>query len=57
MCRLSLSDRDPERHAVAMRERERRDFHHELTALRFRVLGEVGQWCGRRGYVPELPAD
>jgi hypothetical protein len=41
-----------ERHAAAMKERERRDFHHEFTTLRFRVLAERGEWEGRRGIVP-----
>lgn len=30
------------RHAAAMVERERRDFHHEFTTLRFRPLSEHG---------------
>ena len=32
----------------AMVERERRDFHHEFTTLRFRPLSEHGTWEGRR---------
>ena len=36
------------RHARAMVERERRDFHHEFTTLRFRPLSEHGTWEGRR---------
>lgn len=40
------------RHARAMIERSRRDFHHEFTTLRFRVLSEHGEWQGRRGIVP-----
>lgn len=36
------------RHARAMVERERRDFHHEFTTLRFRPLSEHGTWDGRR---------
>jgi hypothetical protein len=39
-----------ERHATAMVERERQDFHH--TTLRFRALSEHGEWEGRRGIVP-----
>ncbi|KUG57455.1 hypothetical protein AVL62_13610 [Serinicoccus chungangensis] len=35
------------RHARAMRERERRDFHREFTTLRFRPLSEHGMWDGR----------
>jgi hypothetical protein len=41
-----------ERHATAMQERERRDFHHEFTTLRFRALTEHGAWEGRRNIVP-----
>ena len=43
---------DAERHANAMVERERRDFHHEFTTLRFRPLAEFGRWEGRTGIVP-----
>lgn len=43
---------EPERHAVAMVERRRKDFHHEFTTLRFRSLGEYGEWEGRRDIVP-----
>jgi hypothetical protein len=42
----------PRRHADAMAERDRRDFHHEFTTLRFRPLSEHGTWEGRTGYVP-----
>ncbi|WP_238335658.1 hypothetical protein [Serinicoccus kebangsaanensis] len=38
----------PRRHADAMVERERRDFHHEFTTLRFRPVSEHGTWEGRR---------
>ena len=31
-----------ERHVTAMAERERRDFHHEFTTLRFRTVSEHG---------------
>jgi len=37
----------PERHAVAMAERERKDFHFEFTTLRFRPISEHGNWEGR----------
>lgn len=43
---------DPMRHAAAMEERERKDFHFEFTTLRFRCLGEHGSWQGRTGIVP-----
>lgn len=42
----------PTRHVDAMAERERRDFHHEFTTLRFRPLSEHGAWQGRGDYVP-----
>jgi hypothetical protein len=40
------------RHATAMAERSRKDFHHEFTTLRFRALSEHGSWQGRRDIVP-----
>lgn len=40
------------RHTEAMTERERRDFHHEFTTLRFRPLSEHGSWEGRERYIP-----
>lgn len=43
---------DADRHASAMVERRRKDFHREFTTLRFRSLGESGQWDGRRDIVP-----
>ena len=43
---------DPTRHVAAMRERERRDFHHECATFRFRPLSEHGAWEGRTGIVP-----
>jgi hypothetical protein len=42
-----------ERHAAAMQERERRDFHYEFTTLRFRALAEQGVWDGRQNIVPK----
>ncbi|MGJ9412825.1 hypothetical protein ACHAAC_08950 [Aeromicrobium sp. CF4.19] len=42
----------PRRHADAMAERDRRDFHHEFTTLRFRPVAEHGSWEGRTGIVP-----
>lgn len=44
----------PGRHAVAMQERERADFHFEFTTLRFQALSEHGSWRGRCGWVPGL---
>jgi hypothetical protein len=42
----------PKRHAAAMAERDRKDFHHEFTTLRFRPLAEYGEWEGRTRIVP-----
>lgn len=41
-----------QRHAAAMVERERKDFHSEFTTLRFRALSEHGSWQGRSDIVP-----
>lgn len=46
----------PQRHAIAMRERRRKDFHVEFTTLRFSCLGEYGAWEGRTGIVPRRAA-
>jgi hypothetical protein len=43
---------DPQRHAAAMVERRRRDFHHEFATYRFRPLSEHGSWAGRTEIVP-----
>jgi hypothetical protein len=37
---------NPQRHASAMAERKRKDFHYEFTTLRFRALSEHGEWQG-----------
>lgn len=42
----------PKRHAVAMAERQRKDFHFQFTTLRFRPLAEYGNWEGRTNIVP-----
>lgn len=42
----------PERHAAAMAERRRKDFHHEFTTLRFRPVAEYGSWGGRTNIIP-----
>ena len=42
----------PERHAAAMAERQRKDFHLEFTTLRFRPIAEHGSWEGRTHIVP-----
>lgn len=40
------------RHADAMVERRRRDFHHEFATYRFRPVSEHGSWQGRTGIIP-----
>ena len=42
-----------DRHAKAMAERDRKDFHHKFTTLRFRALSEHGEWSGRRDIIPK----
>ncbi|MEN9361681.1 MAG: hypothetical protein RL095_3216 [Verrucomicrobiota bacterium] len=41
----------PHLHAAAMRERERQDFHHQFTTLRFQPLEEQGSWHGRSTFL------
>ena len=41
-----------DRHAKAMRERDRKDFHHKFTTLRFRAINERGEWLGQSSIVP-----
>jgi hypothetical protein len=45
-----------ERHAAAMVERKREDFHYEFTTLRFRARSEHGEWQGRSDIVPNSNA-
>ncbi|MEM7152517.1 MAG: hypothetical protein AAF799_06735 [Myxococcota bacterium] len=45
----------PKRHAAAMAERSRKDFHLEFTTLRYACISEHGQWQGRTGIVPPQP--
>ncbi len=52
MVRGHSSVPDPKRHAAAMAEGERKDFHYEFTTLRFKPLAEFGEWEGRTGFVP-----
>jgi hypothetical protein len=42
-----------DRHARAMVERNRKDFHYQFTTLRFRAISEHGEWEGRRDIVPK----
>jgi heme-degrading monooxygenase HmoA len=44
----------PKRHAQAMKERERKDFHFQFTTLRFRPIAEYGSWEGRSNIIPNL---
>lgn len=44
----------PERHADAMKERDRKDFHFEFTTLRFKPISEFGEWNGQRNIIPNL---
>jgi hypothetical protein len=43
---------EPGRHIHAMKERERRDFHHEFTTLRFKPIAEYGSWEGQSTLLP-----
>lgn len=43
-----------DRHARAMAERERKDFHYKFITLRFRAISEHGQWSGRSSYLPKV---
>lgn len=42
--------RDGESHKLAMKERVRKDFHHEFTTMRFTPFKEVGVWNGKSNY-------
>jgi hypothetical protein len=42
----------PDRHAAAMVERRRKDFHVEFTTLRYACINEYGEWDGRKAIVP-----
>ncbi len=53
MVRGSDSVPGAQRHALAMVERSRKDFHYEFTTLRFRALSEHGSWRGRSEIVPK----
>lgn len=44
----------PKRHAQAMKERNRKDFHYEFTTLRFKPISEFGEWKGRSEIIPNL---
>jgi hypothetical protein len=42
----------PERHAAAMAERQRKDFHFEFATYRFKPIAEYGIWEGRSNILP-----
>ncbi|WP_428307822.1 hypothetical protein [Lacipirellula sp.] len=42
-----------DRHAEAMVERNRKDFHFQFTTLRFRAISEHGEWAGRGDIIPQ----
>jgi hypothetical protein len=44
----------PKRHANAMKERERKNFHFEFTTLRFKPIAEFGTWKGQTNFIPIL---
>ncbi|MDH7448474.1 hypothetical protein [Aquimarina sp. 2201CG14-23] len=44
----------PKRHSDAMKERERKNFHFEFTTLRFKPLGESGEWKGQSNFIPSV---
>ena len=45
-------DHASQKHAQAMQERNRKDFHHEFITMRFRPLSEHGAWEGRAQLLP-----
>jgi hypothetical protein len=52
MVRGHSSVPQPDRHAAAMGERQRKDFHFEFTTLRFKPIAEYGNWEGRTTILP-----
>lgn len=45
------SHNDGESHKQAMQERNRKDFHHEFTTMRFVPIKEIGTWNGKSNYL------
>ena len=45
-------DEATQKHAKAMEEGNRKDFHHEFITMRFRPLSEHGIWAGRKQLLP-----
>ncbi len=54
MVRGNSSVPHPKRHADAMKERDRKDFHFEFTTLRFKPISESGEWNGQTNIIPDL---
>ena len=50
MVRGRRAELDGTDHRDAMTERERKDFHHEFTTMRFVPVGEFGTWDGGSSY-------
>lgn len=46
-----LNKQDGSDHKLAMQERNRKDFHHEFSTMRFLPLREIGEWNGKSGYL------
>ncbi|WPR77734.1 hypothetical protein [Algoriphagus sp. NG3] len=44
----------PARHADAMAERDRKDFHFQFITLRFKPIAEYGEWKGRSQIIPNF---
>lgn len=44
----------PKRHADAIKERTRKDFHFQSTTLRFKAIAEYGEWEGQTNVLPGL---
>ncbi|MEO9512308.1 MAG: hypothetical protein ABJN84_06405 [Flavobacteriaceae bacterium] len=47
----------PKRHANAMKERKRKNFHYQFTTLRFKPIGEYGKWQGRTSIIPNIDSN
>jgi len=45
------ANRDGSSHRLAMVERQRRDFHHQFTTMRFTPFFEKGAWDGKSNYI------
>lgn len=43
----------PERHADAMKEMDRKNFHFEFTTLRFKPISESGTWNNIADFIPK----